>query len=89
MQVITEDHYVPAVFYGRGAHTLTRDEIGTAMSWRPFAFWSIPTTTPISTKCLCSFIGHSDIRTVTMGLERSRRRHQGRPEPRWRAWSRC
>ena len=29
MQVITEDHYVPAVFYGPGDHTLTRDEIGT------------------------------------------------------------
>jgi hypothetical protein len=29
MQVITQDHYVPAVFYGRGAHTLTRDDIGT------------------------------------------------------------
>ncbi len=29
MQVITEDHYVPAVFYGQGEHTLTRDEIGT------------------------------------------------------------
>ncbi len=29
MQVITEDHYVPAVFYGQGEHTLTRDDIGT------------------------------------------------------------
>ena len=29
MQVITEDHYVPAVFYGQGVHALTRDEIGT------------------------------------------------------------
>jgi hypothetical protein len=29
MQVITEDHYVPAVFYGRDEHTLTRDDIGT------------------------------------------------------------
>ena len=29
MQVITEDHYVPAVFYGRGEHTLTRADIGT------------------------------------------------------------
>lgn len=29
MQVITEDHYVPAVFYGQGAHELTRDDIGT------------------------------------------------------------
>lgn len=29
MQVITEDHYVPDVFYGQGAHTLTRDDIGT------------------------------------------------------------
>jgi hypothetical protein len=29
MQVITEDHYVPAVFYGRGEHRLTRDDIGT------------------------------------------------------------
>ncbi|OBG36308.1 DUF1214 domain-containing protein [Mycobacterium sp. E3198] len=28
-QVITEDHYVPAVFYGHGEHTLTRDGIGT------------------------------------------------------------
>jgi hypothetical protein len=29
MQVITEDHYVPDVFYGRGTHTLTRKDIGT------------------------------------------------------------
>ena len=29
MQVITEDDYVPAVFYGQGEHTLTRDDIGT------------------------------------------------------------
>ena len=29
MQVITEDQYVPAVFYGRGRHTLTRDDVGT------------------------------------------------------------
>jgi hypothetical protein len=29
MQVITEDHYVPAVFYGQGEHILTRDGIGT------------------------------------------------------------
>ncbi len=29
MQVVTEDHYVPAVFYGRGRHTLTRNDIGT------------------------------------------------------------
>ena len=29
MQVISEDHYVPAVFYGAGAQTLTRDMVGT------------------------------------------------------------
>lgn len=29
MQVITEDHYVPAVFYGPGDHTFNRDDIGT------------------------------------------------------------
>ena len=29
MQVITEDHYVPAVFYGQGEHLLARDDIGT------------------------------------------------------------
>jgi hypothetical protein len=29
MQVISEDHYVPAVFYGQGEHTLTRADIGT------------------------------------------------------------
>jgi hypothetical protein len=29
MQVIDEDHYVPAVFYGPGSHTLTADQIGT------------------------------------------------------------
>ena len=29
MQVINEDHYVPAVFYGAGPHTLTREQIGT------------------------------------------------------------
>ena len=28
-QVITEDHYVPQVIYTAGAHTFTRDEIGT------------------------------------------------------------
>jgi hypothetical protein len=29
LQVINEDHYVPNVFYGAGAHTLARDRIGT------------------------------------------------------------
>ena len=29
LQIITEDHYVPGVSYATGAHTLTRDEIGT------------------------------------------------------------
>lgn len=29
MQVVNEDHYVPAVFYGAGSHTLTKQEIGT------------------------------------------------------------
>lgn len=29
MQVINEDHYVPNVFYGAGARTLTRDNVGT------------------------------------------------------------
>ncbi|GBG40678.1 DUF1254 domain-containing protein [Mycobacterium montefiorense] len=29
MQLITEDHYVPAVCYGQGEHTLTRNDIGT------------------------------------------------------------
>mgnify|MGYP003583248257 FL=1 len=29
MQVISEDHYVPDVFYGAGSHTLTREGVGT------------------------------------------------------------
>jgi hypothetical protein len=29
LQVISEDHYVPAVFYGPGSHTLNKDEVGT------------------------------------------------------------
>ncbi|HZZ11450.1 MAG TPA: DUF1254 domain-containing protein [Paraburkholderia sp.] len=29
MQVISEDHYVPAVFYGAGTHTLSRENVGT------------------------------------------------------------
>lgn len=29
MQVINQDHYVPAVYYGRGSHTLTRKNTGT------------------------------------------------------------
>lgn len=29
MQVISEDHYVPAVYYGAGSHTLTRADVGT------------------------------------------------------------
>jgi hypothetical protein len=29
LQVITEDHYVPAVIYAPGRHTFTRDDIGT------------------------------------------------------------
>ncbi|QOT75784.1 DUF1254 domain-containing protein [Cupriavidus basilensis] len=29
LQVINEDHYVPDVFYGAGAHTLTRENVGT------------------------------------------------------------
>jgi hypothetical protein len=29
LQLISEDHYVPAVFYGPGSHTLSKDQIGT------------------------------------------------------------
>jgi hypothetical protein len=29
MQVINEDHYVPEVVYGKGNHTLTKDQVGT------------------------------------------------------------
>jgi len=29
MQVISEDHYVPAVYYGAGKHVLTRENVGT------------------------------------------------------------
>jgi hypothetical protein len=29
LQVINEDHYVPAVYYGAGSHTLTRQNVGT------------------------------------------------------------
>lgn len=29
MQVVDEDHYVPAVFYGAGRHVLTKEDIGT------------------------------------------------------------
>ena len=29
MQVIDEDHYTPAVVYGAGSHTFTREKIGT------------------------------------------------------------
>jgi hypothetical protein len=29
MQVINEDHYVPAVFYGAGSHILTKENVGT------------------------------------------------------------
>lgn len=29
MQVISEDHYAPNVFYGPGSHTLSRDKVGT------------------------------------------------------------
>jgi len=29
LQVISEDHYVPNVFYGAGTHTLTRENVGT------------------------------------------------------------
>src|SRR5262249_51533443 len=29
LQVISEDHYVPSVFYGPGSHTLNKDEVGT------------------------------------------------------------
>lgn len=29
LQVVNEDHYVPNVFYGAGAHTLTRQNVGT------------------------------------------------------------
>jgi len=29
LQVIDEDHYVPAVFYGPGSHTLSADQVGT------------------------------------------------------------
>jgi hypothetical protein len=29
LQVISEDHYVPAVYYGAGSHILTREKVGT------------------------------------------------------------
>src|SRR5262245_8907466 len=29
LQIISEDHYVPNVFYGAGSHTLTRDKVST------------------------------------------------------------
>ncbi|EKT65059.1 DUF1254 domain-containing protein [Providencia burhodogranariea] len=29
MQIVDENHYVPATFYGAGSHTLTKEEIGT------------------------------------------------------------
>lgn len=29
LQVISEDHYVPAVYYGAGSHTLTKENVGT------------------------------------------------------------
>ena len=29
MQIVDEDHYVPAVYYGAGSHTLSKAEIGT------------------------------------------------------------
>jgi hypothetical protein len=29
LQVINEDHYVPAVYYGAGPHTLTKESVGT------------------------------------------------------------
>jgi len=29
LQIINEDHYVPAVYYGAGEHTLTRENVGT------------------------------------------------------------
>jgi hypothetical protein len=29
LQIINEDHYVPAVYYGTGAHTFTRENVGT------------------------------------------------------------
>ncbi|SCU75883.1 conserved exported hypothetical protein [Cupriavidus necator] len=29
LQIVSEDHYVPNVFYGKGTHTLTRENVGT------------------------------------------------------------
>jgi hypothetical protein len=29
MMIVDEDHYVPAVYYGAGSHTLTRQQVGT------------------------------------------------------------
>lgn len=29
LQIVNQDHYVPAVYYGPGAHTLTRQNVGT------------------------------------------------------------
>ena len=29
LQIISEDHYVPAVYYGPGSHTLTKENVGT------------------------------------------------------------
>ncbi|WP_454675873.1 DUF1214 domain-containing protein [Achromobacter pestifer] len=46
MQVVSEDHYVPAVFYGAGRHTLTKEAIGTR-----YVFVAIRTLVdPVDTK---------------------------------------
>ena len=29
LMIVDQDHYVPAVYYGAGSHTLTREKIGT------------------------------------------------------------
>jgi hypothetical protein len=35
MQVISEDHYVPEVVYGKGSHTLTKEKDGSGASTPP------------------------------------------------------
>ena len=50
MQVISEDHYVPEVVYGKGSYTLTKEKVGTRYVPLRSGRWSTPSIPRISSR---------------------------------------
>ena len=53
LQVINEDHYVPAVYYRPGSHALTCDAVGTRYAVAAIRTLTDPAVPKISPKSMC------------------------------------